>query len=222
MIRIQRSYPAPPSLALEARKANGTYNLPDVAEQLRKDFFDKCYICEIKPVTDPEIEHRLPHKNNAIPGRKFNWDNLYWSCRHCNSVKAQGKYDAGILDCCKCDPEDYLKHELRESAVSVSAVTTSNREAMLAAELVSESFNLKNSGIRIAASQARLNELRKEMGKLYAALERYMKNPKSRLNWKNIQVLLRKEGAFAAFKRYYVKSRLEDYPELNLMLSDSQ
>mgnify|MGYP002863741611 CR=1 FL=1 len=105
MIRVQRSYPAPASLAVEEKKASGSYNLPDVTERLRGDFCDKCYICEIKPVTDPEVEHRLPHKNNTIPGRKFNWENLYWSCRHCNSVKNQAKYDERILDCCACDPE---------------------------------------------------------------------------------------------------------------------
>ena len=83
MIQIQRSYPTPTSLAVEEKKASGSYNLPDVTERLRNDFYDKCYICEIKSVTDSEIEHRLPHKNNNILGRKFDMDNLYLSCRHC-------------------------------------------------------------------------------------------------------------------------------------------
>lgn len=29
MIKVERSYPAPESLAIEAEKANGSYNLPD-------------------------------------------------------------------------------------------------------------------------------------------------------------------------------------------------
>ena len=214
MVRIWRSYPAPASLAIEEEKTNGKYNIADVTEQLRRDFIDKCYICEIKPVTDPEVEHRLPHKNNSVPGRKFNWDNLYWSCRHCNLIKARPKYDSGILDCCKYDPEEHLMHQLQNSTVAVSAVDPFNREALLAAELIGESFNLKNSGIRIAACQARLNELQKEMGKLYTALGKYRDNPESKLCRKNVQVLLRKEGAFAAFKRFYVKSHLDEYPEL--------
>ena len=75
MIKIQRSFPAPASLALEAKKANGKYNLADVTNQLRKDFYDKCYICEIKPVQDPEVEHRLPHKNGKYADRKFDLEN---------------------------------------------------------------------------------------------------------------------------------------------------
>lgn len=218
MIKVQRSYPAPVSLAVEEKKKSGNYNLPDVTKQLREDFYDKCYICEIKPVTDPEVEHRLPHKNNTIPGRKFNWDNLYWSCRHCNSVKNQDKYDVGILDCCNCDPEKYIKHELHDSTVYVSAIDPSNSEAVLTAELIYEAFNLKNSGIRIAACQARVDALQKEMGKLYKALSNYKENPKSKLNCKNIQVQLRREGAFASFKRFYVKNHLDEYPMLESFL----
>ena len=213
MISVQRSYPAPASLATEALKASGKYNCEDVTERLRQDFSDKCYICEIKPVTDPEVEHRLPHKNNSIAGRKFNWDNLYWSCRHCNSVKNQAKYDSGILDCCSCDPEKYLAHEIKESVVFVSALNPSDGEAVLTAELIHEVFNLKNSGIRIAACQARVEGLQKEMVKLYTALAKYRQKPNSKLNRRNIRVLLRKESAFAAFKRYYVRSHLDEYPE---------
>ncbi len=214
MVRIQRSYPAPASLAEEEKKASGSYHLPDVTERLRRDFCDKCYICEIKPVTDPEVEHLLPHKNNSIPNRKFNWDNLYWSCRHCNSVKNQEKYAEGILDCCKCDPEDYLAHDLQNSFVQVRAIDRNNREAALTAELIQETFNLQNTGIRIAACQVRVNELQKEMGKLYGALEKYKKHPESKLNRKCMKVLLRREGAFAAFKRFYVRKHLGEYPGL--------
>ncbi len=67
MIKVERSYPAPESLAIEAEKANGSYNLPDVTARLRKDFFDKCYICGIKPMPDAQVEHRLPHKTTLFP-----------------------------------------------------------------------------------------------------------------------------------------------------------
>ena len=218
MIRVHRSYPAPASLAEEEKKAYGSYNKPDVIKQLRNDFYDKCYICEIKPVTDPEVEHRLPHKNNTISGRKFDWGNLYWSCRHCNSVKNKAKYDDGILDCCTCDPEEFLAHDIRNSIVYVNAIDSSNQEAVLTAELICESFNQKNSGIRIAACETRVDALKKEMSKLYTALARYKAKPESKLNRKNLQVLLRREGAFAAFKRFYVKSHLKDYCNLEEFL----
>ena len=50
MIRIERSFPAPKSLAIEAGKSDGKYNLVDVTEQLRRDFHNKCYILMITPV----------------------------------------------------------------------------------------------------------------------------------------------------------------------------
>ncbi len=63
MVKIERSFPAPASLVKEAKKANGRYDKQDVIEQLKKDFHNKCYICEIKELQDPNVEHLLPHKN---------------------------------------------------------------------------------------------------------------------------------------------------------------
>ena len=215
MIRVNRSYPAPSSLATEASKASGAYNLPDVTERLRKDFFDKCYICEIKPVSDPEVEHRLPHKGNTIPGRKYDWDNLFWSCRHCNLVKTKAKYDIGILDCCKQDPEEYLMPEVKGREITVGVIDIANKQAKLTAELIEEAFNKTDTGIRLAACDARRDLLQKEMSKLYKVLSEYKQKPDSKLNQINLRVLLRRESAFASFKRYYAKSHQHEYPDLD-------
>ena len=48
MVKVERSFPAPASLALESQKANGSYSMPDVVKQLKEDFHNKCYICELK------------------------------------------------------------------------------------------------------------------------------------------------------------------------------
>ena len=45
MIKVERSFPAPGSLAEEAKKANGRYDKQDVIERLKEDFHNKCYIC---------------------------------------------------------------------------------------------------------------------------------------------------------------------------------
>ena len=99
MVKIERSFPAPESLADEEKKKNGCYNCKDVVERLKRDFHDKCYICELKHLQDPEVEHLLPHKNGLYPERKFDWNNLFWSCGHCNKVKNNRKYDERIIDC---------------------------------------------------------------------------------------------------------------------------
>ncbi len=108
MVKVERSFPAPESLAVEAAKINGSYKEKDVTERLKKDFHDKCYICEIKGLQDPEVEHLLPHKNGKYPERKFDWNNLFWCCGHCNSIKNNGKYDSGIIDCCNQDPAELM------------------------------------------------------------------------------------------------------------------
>ena len=41
MVKIERSFPAPKSLAEEARKTNGRYDSQDVIDQLKKDFHNK-------------------------------------------------------------------------------------------------------------------------------------------------------------------------------------
>ena len=48
MVKVERSFPAPESLAKEAKKAAGNYDSQDVIERLKKDFHNKCYICEIR------------------------------------------------------------------------------------------------------------------------------------------------------------------------------
>ena len=45
---------------MEKTKADGKYDKPDVVERLKKDFNNKCYICEINDLQDPQIEHLKP------------------------------------------------------------------------------------------------------------------------------------------------------------------
>lgn len=217
MIRVTRSFPAPESLAAEAAKPDGKYNLADVTEQLRRDFHDKCYICEIKPVADPEVEHRLPHRNNTIPGRKFDWENLFWACRHCNNVKNKAKYEAGILDCCKVDPEEHIQIELTGNTVMIRAVQA-DPQTVLTVQLLDEAYNEKNTGIRVAACDVRIYQMQKEMGKLYKALGEFGRNPGSRKTNRDLMVLLSRESAFAAVKRDYIRKHLAEYPELEIYL----
>ncbi len=213
MVKVERSYPAPESLEIESKKENGSYREKDVVERLKADFHDKCYICEIKGLQDPQVEHLLPHKNGKYRDRKYDWNNLFWSCSHCNNVKNNGKYDEGIIDCCREDPEELLRFSLSEDDICVEAVDQDVEKSKLTAELIYETFNLKNTGIRVAACDNRMESLKKSMLILYQALENYKKHPKSVKNIQMIRSLLRRESAFAAFKRGYVRARLSIFPE---------
>lgn len=214
MVKVERSFPAPKSLEEEAKKVTGKYDKPDVIERLKKDFHNKCYICEMKELQDPNVEHLLPHKNGKYPERKFHWENLFWSCGHCNRIKNNSKYDEGILDCCKQDPEKYLSFTIENDNVMIAFKDLNDELQKRTALLISETFSLKNTGMRTYGSDQRLKLLQKEMNLLYRQLEKVHKVPDSKIAMRTLRALLRRESAFAAFKRCYVRQHLKEYPGL--------
>lgn len=214
MVKIERSFPAPESLADEAKKVNGRYDKQDVIEQLKRDFHNKCYICEIKELQDPNVEHLIPHKNGEYPERKFDWENLFWSCGHCNGIKNNRKYDEGIIDCCKCDPEEYIYFRMKDGDAAITVFDTKNEMLMRTALLVTETFSMKNTGMRTYTSDERLKRLQMEMNLLYKQLEELQNGSGSKVTIRKIRSLLRRESAFAAFKRCYVRDHAAEYPEL--------
>lgn len=220
MVKVKRIFPAPASLETEAKKVAGKYDKPDVIKQLQETFHNKCYICEMNNLQEPEIEHLLPHKNGKYPDRKFDWNNLFWSCGHCNKVKNQEKYEKGIIDCCVDDPEKLMLFRLQDGNVEVIAKYMDNEKAVLTSMLVYEVFNLKNTGMRIYKSDMRLRELNKEMHILYDNLEALKKNPNSKVTMRKLKALLRKESKFAAFKRNYIRENKKDYAQLLSYVED--
>lgn len=221
MVKVKRTWPAPESLSVEALKTNGSYSCPDVITQLKADFHNKCYICELDHLQDPQVEHLLPHKNGKFPERKFAWNNLFWSCAHCNNVKNQEKYDTGIIDCCVEDPEKLIYFALVDKNIEVFARNRSDRKASLTAELIMEVFNLKNTGMRTYKSEMRVQELYREMNKLYDAIEELKDHPHSKFAMQKTKALLRRESRFAAFKRNYIRENLQMYPELSDYISQA-
>lgn len=104
MIRYNRNDTEKARMAVEALKkakaSNGSCNTPEVNAALAEMFHGKCYICENKEgISSFQIEHLKPHQGNV--DLKYDWDNLFWSCAHCNNIK-NAKYDP-ILDCTQVD-----------------------------------------------------------------------------------------------------------------------
>ena len=101
MIKIERKDTAKTRLAVadlqKARQSGSSYNTESVNQALREVFHGKCYICENKAATSYQIEHLISHGGNTE--LKYDWNNLFWSCAHCNNIKL-AKYDP-ILDCTK-------------------------------------------------------------------------------------------------------------------------
>lgn len=172
MVRIHRTPTPPASLEREKAKNRGSYREQDVLAQLRADFHDKCYLCEMDELQSVEVEHLQPHQGDK--DLKFAWKNLFLSCAHCNSVKNQRKYDNTILDCCLVEPEALLRQALENGTVVVRPLTQ-DETVQKTAELIEECFEKTNTGIRTLECETRKKALKQTMGLLYQTLGKYRK-----------------------------------------------
>ena len=215
MVKIERTPTPPASLAIECKKVHGSYASEDVISQLKKDFHSKCYLCELKDLTDIEVEHLLPHYNRKIKERVFDWNNLFYACPHCNSIKNDRIYDEKIIDCCKVDPESLLDHIYQEGKVNVRPhdPDTQDEKVLMTADLLKNCFEKSNRGIRIFQCQERVNRLAETMNALYKTLEA-LKKPTSKQYLRALKGMLSREYKFSGFTRYYVRSHIEEYPQL--------
>jgi len=89
-------------------KREEDYRSNVVFNMLIEDCHSKCYICEDTVYTAPNIDHRVPHKNDPL--LKYDWNNIFLACSHCNNTKL-GRFE-GIIDPSKVDPENYIELEL--------------------------------------------------------------------------------------------------------------
>lgn len=135
-------------------------------------------------------------------------------------IKNSRKYDEKILDCYKVDPEERLVFKVEEDRVEIS---TRNEEATeidkMTAQLITEVFNLKNTGIRTVMCEKRVEELNKEMNILYTHLQQY-KSTQSKKSLRIIKSILRRNSPFSAFKREYIRMNRENYFELEAIFSE--
>lgn len=164
--------------------------------------------------SDIQVEHLIAHKGNK--DLKFDGENLFLAYPHCNSIKNREQYESSIIDCCKENPEGVLEFYCEDGKIYVESLT---EEAAPTAKLVTDVFNMKNTGIRIHTSEIRVKKLLSEMTLLYKKLEEYKENDKNVLVNRTIRGLLQRESEFAAFKRYYVKKNKESFPKLQTLLS---
>jgi len=210
MVRIKRSYPEPDVLKDEREKDNGDYRKAEILEKLRGDFFDKCYICESKELTSINVEHLASHRGDKT--LKFSWDNLFWSCSHCNNIKLEN-FD-NILDCTKEDVEKFvwLRMDMFPKASIQLRALGNSPKINKTIELLDKVYN----GSTIIKKMESEN-IRKQILHELSTLSNYMleyfdeteKDVKEVFK-KKIKKCLSTSSAFAAFKRWIVR----DNPEL--------
>lgn len=207
MVKVTRTQTSPTSLS---KQSNDCYRAPDVVDQLYKDFHGKCYICERDEVQSPEVEHLVAHGGNSA--LKYDWNNLFFSCSHCNSVKNQKKYSKDVVDCCFKDPEKIIEHSFVNNHVKVVPLNTT-LESTITAELITECFENVNTGIRTLERAVLIKSLNSTMNVFYKTLIEYKSNPSQEI-YDELSAMLSRTYKFAGFTRAYVRANLTSYPTL--------
>lgn len=210
MVKTERTPIPPASLAIEKAKASGKYNLDDVVTQLHTDFHGKCYLCEQDELQSVEVEHLIPHHGDV--DLKFDWNNLFYSCSHCNSVKNRRQYERDILDCCVNDPETMIHQTLNGDRVEVAPLNQTVA-AQNTAALVQDCFELRNHKIRSIESQNKVRALKGTMNLLCKHLDK-LESGSSKRSISVLRGMLNRKYKFAGFTRTYVRDHLDKYPDL--------
>lgn len=219
MYKVTRTYPAPESIA------KGKYNEVDVLKRLRPMFFEKCYLCERDDIQDVEVEHFIPHQSNAA--LKYDWNNLYYSCSRCNSIKSNIHLD--LLDCAN-DSVDIggLIRCLMPSAPS-KKVTVKAQSAEPCTQtintiaLLDKCYNLENTALRGISRESLIEQMWDHYTELLYA-RKILKIKKSAAMDKQrseqiIAEMLKVTHPFSIFWRnYYLNDAflIEHYPQLKI------
>lgn len=210
MIFAPKSQPAPPCLAAEEAKTNGTYRCDGVLHAIRGDFFNKCYICEQKEPTTINVEHFVPHRGNH--DLMFEWNNLFYACGHCNNIKlAVAAYD-DILNPTEPTHEvdrkiryhiDPLPKEIAQFNALENTNTVNNTVALLNA-VYNGTTTLKT--IESANIRSRLlKEIREFQGLLFEYYDETNLPEETEAIKRRIIRHLRSSSAFTAFKRWIIR-----------------
>lgn len=211
MIYLKKTQPGPSILALERSKKSGTYNHLDVLTLLKSDFKNKCYICENSELHSINIEHFIPHKDKDLD-LKFDWNNLFYSCAHCNNIKgAKGKYD-NILNCTieAEEVETKIEYEINPypKDIPIFKPLHSDDKTLNTVELLIEVYDGTTPQKMIESANIRENLLNEILNFQRLLFKYYDKKrtPKKKKNTKNKIIWeLSSESSFTAFKRWIIR-----------------
>ena len=207
MVYLEKSQPAPECLEVEKTKASGRYNCENVLERIKNDFKNKCYICEYKEPESINVEHFKPHKGNL--DLKFSWENLFWSCSHCNNIKL-GNYN-NLLNCTKKDDNvdsdlKYIFHPFPFEKVKIEALRD-DPKVKTTKKLLMAVYNGTTKLKTIEASNIR-NKLLDEIMEFQKYLKDYFSNTLSPEDKEYFQIKIKSHlnsaSNFTAFKRWII------------------
>lgn len=200
----------------EAKEKDDGYNKPEVNEALIEMFKGKCYICESKDnISSYQIEHLRPHRGDL--NLKYDWDNLFWSCAHCNNIKS-AKYEP-ILDCSKIEADKKIAFRkegffgTQEKFVFVPL--DDNEEINHTVSLLQDAYYGTTPQKKMEATNIR-KALRRELSNFknlireYEEAEAYDKEDLKCAICREVK----ENSAFTAFKRWILWDNKEKYKDL--------
>lgn len=227
MIRISRRETAESRAAissLEKAKAGGrNVNTPEVVRALNTLFHGKCYICEDKTSTTYEVEHFAPHGGKRE--LKYAWDNLFWSCGHCNNTKGPRYWP--LLDCTKEDVDEeisFVKEGYFGTEERLVFTPLDEREQTEnTVKLLRDVYYGTTPQKKLEANILR-KKVREELTRFISYVRNYYDEQNPSLK-EDLESLLRMElsagSPFAAFKRWMIKGNKDRYPEVYKMLEEA-
>jgi len=219
MVNLTKSQPAPECLEKEKGKKNGDYKCGNVIKRLKEDFLNKCYLCETEAPQSINVEHFVPHKGNT--DLKFDWNNLFFCCAHCNNTKlAKTEYD-NILNCIQLehDVERWIKYEIKpfpKEKVVITAMKQDDKMVCKTIRLLEAIYNGSGTNIKELESENLRDDLVNEICNFQKALMKYDKEPDKSEKagyFKHIKRHLNKASAFCAFKRWIIRENEYLYKE---------
>ncbi len=218
MLYFEKSQPAPDCLAIEKQKSNGDYKCGCVLERLKTDFKNKCYICESKAPSTINVEHFKSHQGDK--NLKFDWNNLFWSCGHCNNTKL-AKFD-DILNCTNLNDsiENKLNYDFKPfPREKVNITINSNDDKTLQTQtLLLAVFNGTTTLKEIESDNIR-SALLKEIKDLQECLIEYFTDTNDEQEkdrcLRKIKQHLNRSSAFTSFKRQIIKDNGELFKEFS-------
>lgn len=219
MIKVERKLTEKSKKAIDSLKReklkNGSYNTPEVNAALKEMFHGKCYICENRQIVSYQIEHLNPHRGNTE--LKFDWDNLFLSCAHCNNTKSD-KYDP-IIDCTKENVERMIAFRKEGYFGSdeklVFEMLDRRVETENTVKLLQEVYYGSTPQKKMEAKILR-RMLRKELSEFKEYVREYKEaedEEKEDLKFL-LQQQLKDSSPFAAFKRWLIRDNKNAYSEL--------
>lgn len=204
MFNVTRSPTAPACLS------NKQYNTPEVVALLQAMFFGKCYLCEQDELDAPEIEHFDPHKGDET--KKYAWDNLFYACARCNSIKSHTHKN--LLNCCdpnvdvfraiKCIMPSIPDHPIQITAM----INPQTDEAINTEILLNKCYNESETGLRDISRISLIERIFDYYSK-FLAHRQMLKDKESTAQERTVakerfQAMLKVEFPFSNFWRWHV------------------